>query len=155
VGLDARINVVVPVLLCHVWVVSHRPDATSDSYPFVLQAGERRAYTANTIYRDAAWRRKDMEGALRMSPQDAQRLGIENGGRARVTTKVGSALTLVEVNERMLPGHLSLPNGFGLDNEDGQRIGVAPNELTSLDDRDRFAGTPWHKYVPARIEAVG
>jgi anaerobic selenocysteine-containing dehydrogenase len=96
-----------------------------------------------------------MEGALRMSPQDAVRLGIENGGRARITTKVGSALTRVEVNDRMLPGHLSLPNGFGLDNEDGERIGVAPNELTSLDDRDRFAGTPWHKYVPAQIEAVG
>jgi hypothetical protein len=29
---------------------------------------------------------------------------------------------------------------------------VAPNELTSVGDRDAFAGTPWHKYVPARIE---
>jgi anaerobic selenocysteine-containing dehydrogenase len=151
---EGRIQLVVPMLLSELSVLSDSADATSESFPFVLQAGERRDYTANTIYRDAAWRRKDMEGALRMSPQDAQRLGIENGGRARITTKVGSALTLVEVNERMLPGHISLPNGFGLDNEDGERIGVAANELTSLDSRDRFAGTPWHKYVPARIEVV-
>ena len=73
---------------------------------------------------------------------------------ARITTRVGSALAPVEVTPRMLPGHVSLPNGFGLDNQDGSRSGVAPNELTSLDDRDRFAGTPHHKYVPAQIEAA-
>jgi hypothetical protein len=32
--------------------------------------------------------------------------------------------------------------------------GVAPNELTATEDRDWFAGTPFHKHVPARIEAV-
>jgi formate dehydrogenase len=54
----------------------------------------------------------------------------------------------------MLPGHVAIPNGFGLDNEDGTRSGVAPNELTSLADCDKFAGTPHHKFVPARIESV-
>jgi formate dehydrogenase len=32
--------------------------------------------------------------------------------------------------------------------------GVAPNELTSGDERDWLAGTPWHKHVRARLEAV-
>ena len=32
--------------------------------------------------------------------------------------------------------------------------GVAPNALTSTEWRDAYAGTPWHKHVPARIEAV-
>jgi formate dehydrogenase len=32
--------------------------------------------------------------------------------------------------------------------------GDAPNELTASDWRDEFAGTPWHKHVPARIEPV-
>ena len=32
--------------------------------------------------------------------------------------------------------------------------GVAPNELTSSDDRDCFAGTPHHKHVRATIERV-
>ena len=52
----------------------------------------------------------------------------------------------------------SLPNGQGIDFPDaaGHAVltGTAPNELTSLDDRDAFAGTPWHKWVPARIEAL-
>jgi hypothetical protein len=35
-----------------------------------------------------------------------------------------------------------------------RRVGVAPNELTTLELRDAFAGTPWHKHVPARVEPV-
>ena len=58
----------------------------------------------------------------------------------------------------MLAGHASLPNGFGLDFEDSEGMthvpGVAPNALTSSDWRDPFAGTPWHKHVPARIEPL-
>ena len=91
---------------------------------------------------------------MRINPDDAANLGIETGDQARIVTAVGSAMARVEVTDRMLPGHVAIPNGFGLDNEDGTRSGVAPNELTSLADCDKFAGTPHHKFVPARIEAV-
>lgn len=154
-GNEGRIRLDVPDLLAELPVLAEPPRSrVNDDYPFVLMAGERRDYSANTIYRDAGWRRKDPQGSLRMCPDDAASLGLASGGMARITTRVGSALVPVEVTPRMLPGHVSLPNGFGLDNQDGSRSGVAPNELTSLDDRDRFAGTPHHKYVPAQIEAA-
>jgi hypothetical protein len=58
----------------------------------------------------------------------------------------------------MQPGHISLPNGQGLDyrQADGTVVhsGVAPNELTDVTRRDFLAGTPWHKHVPARLERV-
>ena len=57
----------------------------------------------------------------------------------------------------MRDGHVSLPNGFGLDawpGDAGDSVGIAPNELTSTDDRDWFAGTPFHKHVRARVEPV-
>ncbi|MGH8990031.1 MAG: molybdopterin dinucleotide binding domain-containing protein, partial [Acidimicrobiia bacterium] len=86
------------------------------------------------------------------------RLGLADGDRARLTTRRGSAEVLVEVDDRMQPGHLALPNGLGVDHPDGDgrtiTTGVAPNELTSAGDRDPWAGTPWHKSVPARLEAV-
>src|SRR6185369_7696759 len=127
-------------------------------FPFVLTAGERRTSTANTIFRNPGWRKKDAEGALRMSPDDAATLGVGDGGRVRVTTKRGSVEAVVEVNDCMRAGHVSLPNGLGLDypEADGTRVvhGIAPNELTASEDRDWLAGTPWHKYVPARIEAL-
>src|SRR5262249_44998340 len=48
----------------------------NDAYPFVLSAGERRSFTANTILRDPAWRKKDERGALRIHPADAAALGV-------------------------------------------------------------------------------
>ena len=96
----------------------------------MLSAGERRAYTANDIFRDPSWRKRDADGALRVSLEDAEALGLVDGGRARITTAAGSAEASVEISEAMLPGHASLPNGFGLDfiDDDGQRTipGVAP-----------------------------
>jgi anaerobic selenocysteine-containing dehydrogenase len=131
--------------------------AASEEYPFVLSAGERRSFTANTIIRNPEWRKKDRAGALRIHPEDARRLGLAAGGRARISTRRGSAEVEVELSDRMSPGHVSLPNGQGVDypTGDGARItGVAPNELTHGADRDWLAGTPWHKHTPARIEAL-
>ncbi|HEY7051215.1 MAG TPA: molybdopterin-dependent oxidoreductase [Mycobacterium sp.] len=131
---------------------------TTPTFPIVLSAGERRAYTANDIFRDPSWRKRDGDGALRVSIEDAEALGLVAGGRARITTAAGSAEASVEISEAMLPGHAALPNGFGLDyvDDDGREHipGVAPNTLTSTAWRDPYAGTPWHKHVPARIEAV-
>ena len=88
-----------------------------------------------------------------MNPDDALELGIGPGDFARLTTKRGTAIVATELSSAMRRGHVSLPNGMGLDrNGDGALGGVAPNELTSLEERDPFVGTPWHKHVPARIE---
>ncbi|MBK7950864.1 MAG: molybdopterin-dependent oxidoreductase [Deltaproteobacteria bacterium] len=124
-------------------------------YPLVLSAGERRSFTANTILRDPAWRKKGADGALSISPVDAGKLGLADGGRARLTTRRGSAVVAVEISDRMQPGHVSLPNGTGLEHpgSPGQG-GVAPNELTRGEDCDPIAGTPWHKSTPARVEAI-
>ncbi len=154
----ARLNLAIPELLDELATLDAEtaPGATGD-FPFVLSAGERRAYTANTIFRDPAWRKEDAAGSLRISPQDASRLGLATGGRARVTTKRGSVEVPVEVSETMQAGHVSLPNGLGVDFPGlGARslAGVPPNELTASEDRDKFAGTPWHKHVAARVEAA-
>jgi anaerobic selenocysteine-containing dehydrogenase len=127
---------------------------TDDEYPLVLSAGERRSFTANTIYRDPTWRRRDAQGALRVSLADADRLGLTTGSLARLSTRRGSAQVVVEVSDMMREGHISLPNGLGVDHPEHGTVGVAPNELTSLDHRDWLAGTPWHKHVPARLEAA-
>ena len=85
-----------------------------------------------------------------------EQVGVEpahlDGGPARVTTRRGSLTVTVEVSDTMQPGHVSLPNGLGLDYPaaGGASVvtGAAPNELTASEDRDWFAGTPWHKHVP-------
>ncbi len=157
---DGRINLVVDELANELVGLATEPltDAAADGYPFILAAGERRSNTANTIYRDHAWRRSDADGSLRMCPEDAASLGVLEGAMVRVTTKRGAVVTRVSITDTMRTGHVSLPNGLGLDYPDADGIrrtqGVAPNELTASEDRDWLAGTPWHKHVRARVEAV-
>ena len=148
---DRKIALSMPQMLDDIRALRDtRPGWTTREFPIVLSAGERRAYTANDIFRDPSWRKRDAGGALRVSPDDAAALGLTDGGRARITTAAGTAEALVEVSDMMQAGHAALPNGYGLDGTPG----VAPNSLTSTDWRDAYAGTPWHKHVPARIEAV-
>jgi anaerobic selenocysteine-containing dehydrogenase len=156
---DRKIQLDVPELLAEVAALADRPAPTpSSDWPYVLSAGERRAFTANTIIRDPGWRKRDAGGSLRMSQADAQLLGVTAGDRVRLTTKRGSTDVAVEPTDRMRAGHISLPNGLGLSSpgpDDALHVtGVAPNELTATEDRDKWAGTPWHKHVAARVEVL-
>ena len=152
---DGRVSLAIPMLLDELGGLAGEPAPRSadGDFPFVLSAGERRSSTANTIYRDPAWRKKDPHGSLRIAPADAESLGLADGDRAWVRTRRGAAVAVIEVTDTMSPGHVSLPNGFGL-GASSDVVGVAPNELTSSDDRDHFAGTPHHKHVRATIERV-
>lgn len=153
---DKKLHLALPDLLDELVRLADEPAPSTDAaFPFVLSAGERRSFTANTIIRDPAWRKKDAAGALRIHPEDAAALGVSTGDTLRLTTRRGSILVPAEVSDSMQPGHISLPNGLGVTyptDTSTDRVGVAPNELTSAEDRDPFVGTPWHKYVPARLD---
>ena len=156
---DQKINLSIPEMHEALGKLSEAPDKyTSEEFPYVLSAGERRGFSANTIVRDPSWRKKDKEGSLRIHPDDASEIGVEDGGRIRITTQGGEAVAVVEINETVQPGYVSLPNGYGLSYSpaggDSEIVGVPPNQLTSTVWRDSIAGTPWHKHVPANLEAV-
>ena len=145
-----------PELLAELDDLGTPPGPTAE-WPFLLSAGERRSFTANTIFRDPAWRKRAGQEALRVATTDAERLGLTDGALVRIVTERGAATIEVTVDDSMHAGHLALPNGTGTDRlVDGERVpdGVAPNDLTGSLHRDRFVGTPWHKTVPARLEPV-
>jgi anaerobic selenocysteine-containing dehydrogenase len=156
---EGRVRLEIPHLLASVVdVVRGDPPGPTAAWPFVLSAGQRRPFTANTIMRDPAWRSRDTQGALHINPQDAGALRVRSGGQVRIDTAWGSAMATVEVTSAMQPGHVALPNGYGLDpgvtDGPGGPRGVAPNELTGVRARDPWVGTPWHKFVPARLTRV-
>src|SRR5215211_6782871 len=128
---DGLVHVAIPELLVELAeLAGETPPGDNPHWPLLLSAGERRSFTANTILRDPAWRKKDLDGALRVSPADAERIGVTDGGAAKLSTKRSSAVVTVSVDETIQPGHVSLPNGFGLDRvEDGTRskTGVGTN----------------------------
>lgn len=155
---DKKINLVVDELVDEFRSLNgDDPRVRDDAFPFVLAAGERRSSTANTAMRDPEWRRKHPTTGLRLCTEDAEKLGVEDGAKIRIVTKRGETISSVEISDSMRPGHISLPNGQGLSYPDVDPeidLGVAPNEITSIEDRDWFAGTPHHKHVRARLEKV-
>lgn len=131
-------------------------EAVGKEFPFVLVAGERRSYNANTIYRDPDWRKKDRDGALRMHPDDARRLGVQDGQTVVCRTERAEITVQVETSDANRAGSVTLPHGYGLEypDDDGQErksTGPQINLLTAADHCDPITKTPYHKYVPVSI----
>ena len=69
---DHKINLDMPEMLDDIRALPGKnSQLTTADFPIVLAAGERRAYTANDIIRDPGWRKRDGDGALRVSVEDA------------------------------------------------------------------------------------
>jgi anaerobic selenocysteine-containing dehydrogenase len=57
----------------------------------------------------------------------------------------------MEETDAVRKGQVIIPHGFGL-NYNGKIHGINVNLLTKNTDRDPLAGTPYHRYIPCRVE---
>ncbi|MEU7064898.1 molybdopterin-dependent oxidoreductase [Streptomyces sp. NPDC046161] len=64
---------------------------------------------------------------LQVHPYDAERLGLTDGGRARITADGGALDVPVEVTDTVRTGVVSLPHGWGHDRA-GSRLSVAATD---------------------------
>jgi anaerobic selenocysteine-containing dehydrogenase len=150
---DGRIHLAIPEMLTELKALQSYSPPGAD-YPFILMAGERRSYNANQIYRDPAWRKVDPHGAMRMHPDDALRLGMQNGDRALCRSARDSIEVVIEVDDSVRTGMVTLPHGYGMRYKDSAPIGPELNRLTSGSHCDPLSKTPFHKHVPVQIEKV-
>ncbi|HEX6592316.1 MAG TPA: molybdopterin-dependent oxidoreductase [Moraxellaceae bacterium] len=147
---DGRIHLVIPEMLQE-WQALETEVPPGQEFPFILLAGERRSYNANQIYRDPAWRKVDPHGAMRMNPEDAVELGLEEGANAVCDSGHGRVDVVIEIDEGMRRGVVSLPHGYGMRYGDSAPVGPEINRLTSSSHCDPLSRTPFHKYVPVRV----
>jgi len=156
---DKRVRLAPESMLEEIERAVATPPVTDPAYPFVLAAGLRTRWTANTIQRDPAWRKgRGPHCALNLSPRDAQRLHIGAGDTVSVTTARGTATLPAQIDPRLRDGHVWIPNGFGMVTGEERNTtvdGVNQNELTDSADRDPFTGIPHHRFVRCRIEPIG
>ena len=76
------------------------------------------------------------------------------GQTVKVITEAGEETIEVEVTSDDRKGRVIIPHGFGLGLVyDGVKFGANVNRLDKNTNRDQF-GTPVHRYVPCRVEAV-
>ncbi|MFT6942693.1 MAG: anaerobic selenocysteine-containing dehydrogenase [Nitriliruptoraceae bacterium] len=103
--------------------------------------------------------RKDLS-ALHVHPEDAATAGLTEGGQAVVQSRVGSVTVRVELTEDLAVGTVSLPHGFGND-EDGIVLtvaakagGVNSNVLTDEQDVDPLSGNAVLNGIPVTLTSA-
>jgi anaerobic selenocysteine-containing dehydrogenase len=94
---------------------------------------------------------------LQVHPDDAGRLGLADGGRAEVASRVGKVVAPVEVTDAIRPGVVSLPHGWGHDVAGtGQSVaadhaGVNSNVLADHDVIDPLSGNAVLNGIPVTV----
>jgi anaerobic selenocysteine-containing dehydrogenase len=96
---------------------------------------------------------------LHVHPDDAARLGLADGGSARVRSRVGALEIPVEVTDGIMPGVVSIPHGWGHD-DPGVALQVATahagaNSNLLADDTalDPLSGNAVLNGIPVSVEA--
>ncbi len=124
----------------------------SAQFPLILMAGRHMDMNANTNMRNPAWNEGRRACTLAMNPADAERFGFADRQMVKVITEAGEETIEVEVTKDARRGQVVIPHGFGLV-YDGVKYGANVNRLTKNTHRDHV-GTPIHRYVPCRVEAL-
>ncbi len=128
-------------------------DQDKADYPFILSSGRHFDYNANTQMRNPEWNKGKRACTLIMHPMDAEKHQLRDGQMVRVVTEGGEEKLELEVDPTTHEGYIMIPHGFGLIHE-GKVYGANANRLAKSSHRDRLAGTPQHRYIPCRVEAV-
>jgi anaerobic selenocysteine-containing dehydrogenase len=103
----------------------------------------------------------DARCTLHVHPEDATRLGLADGGVARVASRTGAVEVPVEVTDGIMPGVVSIPHGWGHGEEGVQlriaaaHAGVNSNRLADEHFLEPLSGTAVLCGVPVTIEPAG
>ena len=123
-----------------------------EKFPLILNAGRHMKYNANTLMRNPDWNKGKRACTVAISQKDAAILNLEDGQQVRVSTSAGSDVGELQISKQVRQGMVLIPHGFGL-TYDGEIYGINVNRLTQNTHRDPI-GTPLHRFVPCRVEAV-
>jgi anaerobic selenocysteine-containing dehydrogenase len=94
---------------------------------------------------------------LLVHPEDAQRLALVSGKRARLRSRVGEVEVEVLASEDIMPGTVSLPHGWGHHREGAQlqvaaaHAGVSVNDVTDEHLLDELCGNAALNGVPVEV----
>jgi assimilatory nitrate reductase catalytic subunit len=125
--------------------------AVSQDWPLVLNSGRIRDQW-HTMTRTGLSPRLAShigEPFVEIHPDDARRVGLEQGMLARVSTAHGDARLRVLVSRNQQPGTLFVPIHWSSENSSDARIGAMVHSVT-----DPVSGQPESKATPARIEPL-
>ncbi len=113
-------------------------------YPIILISGARQPEYAHSQQRNIpALRALNPEPLAEMHPATAQRHGLVDGEKVKISTKHGSVKMRLKINEDVMTGVVTVPHGWGLANV---------NEITNVETREPITGYPDFKAILVRVE---
>lgn len=123
-------------------------------YPWILHAGWHIDTQINQTMRDPAfYRGHEDPNKITIHPDDGAKLGVKPGDLVRVATRIGQVELPVRFARNVRRGVVYISHGHGYYMQ-GKMYGFNVNFLTDDKNRDRFAGTPFHRYEHCKVEAV-
>ena len=117
-------------------------------YPYLLMTGARKQKYFHGRYRNIPQLYKaEPNGELEIHPEDAKELGIKDGDRVKITSRIGSIETFAKVvhEKEIFKGSLQHTHGFAKQNI---------NRVTYDDVTDPISGFPSLKAVQVKIEKI-
>ncbi|MEW6078097.1 MAG: molybdopterin-dependent oxidoreductase [Thermodesulfobacteriota bacterium] len=161
---DRRINLAPPVFTEELKRVSAALPALSaeDDGEFDLRLVSRRNLMSNNswMHNIERFHNKTNRCTAWISPGDAAARNVPAGGRVRVTSRAGRIELEAEITDRVMPGVVSIPHGWGHHYE-GIRLsvaaghaGVSVNDITDHEKLDSLSGNAVFSGVPVKVEPV-
>ena len=129
----------------------HAPHQLADpnpEYPILLSTGARKQKYFHGRYRNIPQLYKaEPHGRLEMHPDDAAALGIKDGDKVRVTSRIGSFETTAQIMhpKEIFKGSMQHTHGFVDENV---------NEITYDDVSDPISGFPVLKSIQVKVEKI-
>lgn len=126
--------------------VSHREFRRSTGYPFYMVCARSLAhYNTGTFTRKVeSLNRAELENALEINKEDAERLGLKEGEIVRVVSEYGEIMLEIRMSDNVKSGTVSTKNHF---------FESAVNRLTSSE-LDPLSKTPGYKNCFVHIEKI-
>jgi len=139
-------------------------DAKSD-YDSLQLIGRRHLKTNNSWMHNSKRMVKGTNNGLsrctaQIHPKDASKYNVSDKQMIKVSSRVGSIQLPAEITEKIMPGVISIPHGWG-HNKKGMRLqvaaqnpGVSVNDLTDEMEVDELSGNAVLNGVPVQIQAL-
>jgi len=136
------------------------PPSQSEAFPFLMTGGRSLHLMNSWLTELPNVQKREQENRCEIHAEDASALGIVDGDRVRVRSEIGAIELAAEVSDRVRPGIVCIPHGWGsrvfspADGADAIVHGVNRNLLVDHRVLDPFSGTPKLNSTRVAVERV-